>query len=63
MVGFIYISLAGDLPVLMEARECEFNVTALLGLKTTGFGRPLYGFYWLFLPVLDKLCSTTSRVK
>jgi hypothetical protein len=51
----------------METRECEFNVTALLGLNTTGFGRPLYGFDWLFLPVLDKLfiyhCSTTSRIK
>jgi hypothetical protein len=29
--------------VFMETRECEFNVTALLGLKTTGFGRPFYG--------------------
>jgi hypothetical protein len=38
----------------MEARECEFNVTALLGLKTTGFGRPFYGLDWLFLPVFDK---------
>jgi hypothetical protein len=49
------ISLAGNFPVLMEARECEFNVTALLGLKTTGFGRPFYGFDWLFLPVFNKL--------
>jgi hypothetical protein len=41
--------------VLMEARECELNVTALLSLKTTVFGRPFYGFDWLFLPVVYKL--------
>jgi hypothetical protein len=50
------ISLAGDFPVLMEAREYEFNVTALLGLKTTGFGRP-------FMLVLTVVVTSTVFYK